>query len=282
MCILVFARESRAQAWQDSTGGSTNTTPSELIGVGVVEHLGEALPRDATFTDADGSSVRLGDLFDGKRPIVLIFAYHTCPMLCSLVLDATVNALAAIPWTVGNQFDLVSISIDPHDTRETASRKRDELLGRYPRAEGRSTGWHFLVGDEANIRKVTEAVGFQFRYDARQKQFAHPAAIYIVSPAARIARYLYGIQFAPNDVRLGLLEAAESRTITTTERLLLFCYHYDPQDKRYALAALNLMRLGGIVTAIGLGGFIIIMRRRERPRRLRTTTMRQRAHEATR
>ena len=225
-----------------------------------------------TFTDADGSSVRLGDLFDGKRPIVLIFAYHTCPMLCSLVLDATVNALAAIPWTVGNQFDLVSISIDPHDTRETASRKRDELLGRYPRAEGRSTGWHFLVGDEANIRKVTEAVGFQFRYDARQKQFAHPAAIYIVSPAARIARYLYGIQFAPNDVRLGLLEAAESRTITTTERLLLFCYHYDPQDKRYALAALNLMRLGGIVTAIGLGGFIIIMRRRERPRRLRTTT----------
>jgi len=263
------APPSVAQGWQSSTAGEPNATPRELAGVDVVERLGGALPGGAKFTDADGRLVRLGGLFDGKRPSVLVFAYHTCPMLCSLVLDATVRALSAIPWTVGNQFDLVSISIDPHDTTETAARKRDDLLSRYPRSDGKTSGWHFLVGDEANIRSVTEAVGFQFRYDERQKQFAHPAAIYILSPDGRIERYLYGIQFAPNDVRLGLLEAAESRSITTTEKLLLYCYHYDPQGKRYSLAAMNLMRLGGIVTVVVLGGFVMRMLVRERRKRSR-------------
>jgi protein SCO1/2 len=267
--LVANAQSSSAQTWQDSPGGTPNATPQELVGVDVAEHLGQALPRDAKFKEADGRSVTLGELLGGKRPSVLVFAYHTCPMLCSLVLDATVRALSAIPWTVGDQFDLISVSIDPHDTTETAKRKRDELVGRYPRSRGSPAGWHFLVGDEADIRRVTEAVGFEYRYDALQKQFAHPAAIYILSPDGRLARYLYGIQFAPNDVRLGLLEAAESRSVTTTERLLLYCYHYDPRGKRYALAALSVMRLGGAVTAILIGGFVATMLVRERRKRPR-------------
>jgi protein SCO1/2 len=268
MSVMVHARESLAQSWLDSTPGEPNTTPPELLGVDIEEHLGRALPVGATFREADGRSMKLGELFDGKRPSVFVFAYHTCPMLCSLVLDATVRALSAIAWTVGDQFDLISVSIDPNDTPEIAGRKRDELVGRYVRSGGKTAGWHFLVGDEANIRSVTEAVGFHFRYDPRQKQYAHPAAIYILSPSGHIARYLYGIQFAPNDVRLGLLEAAESRSITTTEKLLLYCYHYDAQGKRYALDALNIMRLGGVVTVIGLGGFITTMLARERRKRI--------------
>jgi len=266
---IELPREASAQPWGESAPASVNVTPQELLGVNIVEHLGQRLPVDAIFRDDKGRSVPLGSYFDGKRPSVLVFAYHTCPMLCSLVLDATVRALQGIPWTVGVEFDLISISIDPKDTPSSAERKRDELVGRYPRARGSSQGWHFLVGDEQNIRKVTDAVGFEYRYDALQKQYAHPAAIYILSPNGYLSRYLYGIQFPPNDVRLGLLEAAESRWVTTSEKLLLYCYHYDPQGKRYSLAAMNVMRLGGVATVIVLGTFLMTMLARERRKRAR-------------
>ena len=224
-----------------------------------------ATPRFATPT---GNAVHLGDYFDGKRPTLLVFAYHTCPMLCSLVLDATVRSLNEVAWTVGKEFDVVSISIDPHDTPETATRKRG--AGRRvvsARRAATTVGWHFLVGDEANIRKVTDAIGFEYRYDARQKQYAHPAAIYLLTPEGHIARYLYGIQYEPKDVRLGLLEATEGRSVSTTDRILLFCYHYDPQGKHYAIVAMNVMRLGGVVTLGVLGTFLTIMWARERGRR---------------
>ncbi len=256
----------RAQAWRDRAEGIPNTTPPELEGVDIVEHLGAPLPGSATFRDSDGRTARLGDYFDGKRPTVFVFAYHTCPMLCSLVLDATVKSLNELQWTVGDQFDVVSVSIDPHDTPETAAKKRAQVVAGYPRAKGSTHGWNFLVGDEENIRKVTDAVGFEYRYDARQKQYAHPAAIYLLTPDGRIGRYLYGIQYDPGDVRLGLLESSEGRSITTTERLLLFCYHYDPQGKRYSLVAMNVMRLGGVVTIVAMGGFFAVMWARERRR----------------
>jgi protein SCO1/2 len=188
-------------------------------------------------------------------------------MLCSLVLDATVKSLNDVPWTVGEQFDLVSISIDPRDTPETATKKRGSLIEGYPRARGQTKGWHFLVGDEENIRKVTSAVGFQYRYDARQKQYAHPAAIYLLTPQGNVARYLYGIKYDPPDLRLGLLEATEGRSISTTEKLLLYCYHYDPQGKHYSLVAMNVMRLGGAATMVVLGSFLAVMWVRERRRR---------------
>jgi protein SCO1/2 len=259
--------DAHAQAWQKEREGMPNTPAPELKGVGVVEHLNGALPRDATFLDTEGKTVRLGDFFDGKRPTLLVFAYHTCPMLCSLVLDATVRSLNDVEWTVGREFDVVSISIDPKDTPATATRKRASVVESYGRSKGRVAGWHFLTGDEANIRKVTDAVGFEYRYDARQKQYAHPAAIYLLTPEGHVARYLYGIEFPPGDVRLGLLEATEGRSITTTERLLLFCYHYDPQGKKYSLVAMNVMRLGGAATVLGMGTLFTIMWARGRRKR---------------
>jgi protein SCO1 len=267
--VALVPATASAQAWRDQAGGVPNTTPPELVGVDIVEHLGEALPRAAAFRDSDGKPVHLGDYFDGKRPTLLVFAYHTCPMLCSLVLDATVKALNDVPWTVGQQFDVVSVSIDPNDTPETATKKRAQVVSAYGRAAAGdpARGWHFLVGDEANIRRVTEAVGFRYRYDAQQKQYAHPAAVYLTTPDGRMARYLYGIQYDPSDLRLGLLEASEGRSVTTTERLLLFCYHYDPQGKHYSIVAMNVMRLGGAVTGILIGGFLAIMWLRERRRR---------------
>jgi protein SCO1/2 len=271
--LAVSAGNAYAQRWREGGepgAGVPNTTPQELQGVDIVEHLGGPLPRDAAFRDADGKSVKLGDAFDGKRPTLLVFAYHTCPMLCSLVLDATVTALNSVQWTVGDEFDVVSISIDPRDTPETATKKRAQVVGNYARARGGSTkGWRFLVGDEENIRRVTNAVGFQYNYDARQKQYAHPAAIYLLTPQGNIARYLYGIQYPPGDVRLGLLEASEGHSISTTEKLLLYCYHYDPQGKKYSLVAMNVMRLGGVVTLVLLGGFLTLMWVRERRRRAR-------------
>ncbi len=268
-CLAVAAADAHAQAWQEG-GGMPNTPAPELSGVDIVEHLGGPLPREATFRDTDGKTVKLGDYFDGKRPTLFVFAYHTCPMLCSLVLDAAVKSLNMVPWTVGGEFDVVSLSIDPHDTPETATRKRRQVVDSYARSKAASrptAGWHFLVGDEANIRKVTDAVGFQYRYDERQKQYAHPAAIYLLTPEGRVARYLYGIEYPPSDVRLGLLEASEGRSISTTERVLLFCYHYDPQGKHYALVAMNVMRLGGVATVVGMGAFFTIMWARERRRR---------------
>jgi protein SCO1/2 len=262
-CVLAGASSARAQTWREPGDSILNTTPPELQGVDVIEHLGDALPRDAEFRDSDGKAVKLGDYFDGKRPTVFVFAYHTCPMLCSLVLDATVKALNDVQWTVGQEFDVVSVSIDPKDTPESATRKRAQVVESYPRARGSTAGWHFLVGDDANIRKVTDAVGFQYRYDARQKQYAHPAAIYLLTPDGRLARYLYGIQFEPGDVRLGLLEATEGRSISTTEKLILYCYHYDPQGKHYSLVAMNVMRVGGGATALVMGGLLAMMWARE-------------------
>lgn len=267
--VLAASGDARAQAWRESSQAAPNATPPQLVGVDIVEHLGGALPRDAAFRDTEGRSVRLGSFFDGKRPILLVFAYHTCPMLCSLVLDATARALNDVVWTVGREFDVVSISIDPKDTPETATRKRAQVVASYQRARGSTAGWHFLVGDEDEIRKVTDAIGFHYSYDARQRQYAHPAAIYLLSPEGKIARYLYGIQYAPNDVRLGLLEASEGRSISTTERVLLYCYHYDPQGGHYSLVAMNVMRLGGAVTLAAIASFLGIMWVRERRRRPR-------------
>jgi protein SCO1 len=206
--------------------------------------------------------VHLGDYFDGKRPTLFVFAYHTCPMLCSLVLDATTRGLKDVAWSVGKEFDVVSVSIDPRDTPASATKKRDEVITKYGR-EG-TAGWHFLVGDEANIRRVTDAVGFQFRYDERQAQYAHPAAIFLLTPTGTIARYLYGIQYEPSDLKLGLLEASEGRSISTVERLLLYCYHYDPQGKKYAIVAMRVMRVGGVITMLLLGGLIATLWLRER------------------
>jgi protein SCO1/2 len=243
-----------------------NTLPPELHEVGVDEHLDRQIPMDGAFRDHEGHAVRLSQYFDGRRPVVLDLAYYRCPMLCNMVLNALVNGLRQTGWTVGREFDVVTVSIDPREVPHDAAEKREHILDQYGRGDA-SHGWHFLTGDEIEIRRLADAVGFRYRYDARQQQYAHPAVVFLLTPGGHIARYLYGIEYNPNDLRVGLLEASRGHSITTVERILLFCYHYDPQGRRYVLVATRIMQLGGVATIVLLGGFLGVLWGRERFRR---------------
>jgi protein SCO1 len=218
------------------------------------------------FRDHRGQELRLRDLVRGDRPVVLNLMYHRCSMLCSIVLDALVDGLRGIEWSVGEKFDVITLSIDPHDTSAVATRKREQILGRYGRP-GAERGWHFVVGDEASIRRIANAVGFEYRWDAAQEQWIHPAAIFLLTADGRIARYLYGVEFPPQDLRFGLLEASEGRSISTTERILLFCYHYDATGRRYTLLVPRIMRVGGVVLLVAVSSLLGVMWRRDRRRR---------------
>ncbi|MBI5512417.1 MAG: SCO family protein [Deltaproteobacteria bacterium] len=261
LLLLAMLLAAPGSAW-----AQINVLPPELADVTVVEHLGAQVPTDVTFRDHEGRAVRLGQYFDGRRPVLLNLVYHRCPMLCSMVLNAVLRVLAQTRWSVGQEFDVVTLSIDPRDTTEVSAQKRQRVLRTYNRTTA-ARGWHFLTGDEASIRRVTEAVGFQYRYDARQGQYAHPAVTTLLTPSGRVGRYLYGIEYREADLRLGLLEASEGRSVTTVERLILYCYHYDPQGKRYALLATRVMRLGGAVTVVLMAGLLGTLWLRDRRRK---------------
>ncbi len=241
------------------------TTPPELDGVGIHEHLNALMPRDVPMRDHTGRAVMFGDYFAGGRPALLVFVYHSCPMQCSLVLQGVVNSLRTIEWTVGRQFDAIVVSIDPRDTPSVAMERRTRSVGNYSR-EGSEPGWHFLVGTEPNIHRLTDAIGFNYRWFAPEQQYLHAAAIYLLTPTGRIARYLYGAGFDGRDLRLGLLEASEGRSISTVERFILFCYHYDPNGRRYVLFARRVMQIGGGLTVIALGGLLATLWLRDRRR----------------
>lgn len=234
--------------------------PAELEAVDVNERLDKKLPLDARFRDHTGKEVRLGDFFDGTRPVALTLAYNGCKVVCSMVLAAEANALREQPWTLGKEFRAVTISIDSRDTPELAARKRKQMLELYGKS---ADGWDFLVGDEATIKQVADAVGFQYRYDERDDQFAHPAVLMLTKPNGEMARYLYGLEFPFQDVRVGLLEASQGRSISTVEKAILYCYVYDPIGAKYVLVAKNVMRLGGVLTVFVLGLFLLVMWRRE-------------------
>jgi protein SCO1/2 len=243
-----------------SASAQVAVTPAELEGVDVGERLDQPLPRDAQFRDHTGKLVRLGDYFDGKRPVALTLAYHSCKVVCSMVLGAEVEALKQQSWSLGKEFRAITISIDPRDTPAIAAKKRKQMLALYGR---KAEAWDFLVGDEANIAKVARAVGFKYRYDPRQDQYAHPAVLMLTKPNGELARYLYGLQFSPHDVRIGLLEASQGKSITTLEKVILYCYMYDPIGAKYVVVARNVMKLGGAITVLLLGMFLIAMWRRE-------------------
>lgn len=245
-----------------------------LRGVGVEEHLDAAVPVDATFLDHEGRAVRLGDIVDGSRPVLLHFVYYNCAVICENALNSIAETLAGQPWTVGLEYDVITVSMDPNDGPEASSLARGRVLARYPRTEA-ERGWHFLTGTEAEIRRVTDAVGYSFRWDEGTQQFAHPAVVMLLQRSGRVARYLYGLELTGNDVRLGLIEAAGDRTLASSgtgvvdgivDRALLFCFRWDHVESRYVLAAWNLMRAGGALTAVVLGSFLFFFWRRERRR----------------
>jgi protein SCO1/2 len=235
--------------------------PKQLEGVGITEHPGAVVPKDLEFVADDGRTVRLGDYFDGKRPVVLNLGYYRCPMLCGLVLSGLLQGMKELPWTAGREFEVVTVSIDPRETATLARLKKETYLGEYGRP-GAAAGWHFLTGREENIRKLADAVGFGYRYVPEREEFAHAAALFVATPDGRLARYLYGVLYAPGTLRMALTEAGQGKVGTTGDRILLACFHYDSNEGRYVVAATRLMRIGGGATALVVGGWLLVQWRR--------------------
>lgn len=239
----------------------TEPLPKDLEGVGITEHAGARLPLDLEFKDEDGKTVSLAQYFNRDRPVILTLGYYRCPMLCTLVLNSLVDGLKDLPWTPGQQFEIVTVSIDPTETPTLAKLKKQNYLEEYGRA-GAAGGWHFLTGREENIRKLADAVGFGYRYVEERGQYAHAAAIFVVTPDGRMAKYLYGVLYQPKTLRLALAEAGQGKIGTTADQLLLYCFHYDAQEGRYVLAATNIMRFGGATTAVVVGLWLAVSWRR--------------------
>ncbi|MHC4181143.1 MAG: SCO family protein, partial [Planctomycetota bacterium] len=207
--------------------------------------------------------VTLGQYFDGERPVVLTMNYSNCPMLCSLQLNGLFDALKKMPWDIGGEFDMITVSIDPLERPERARMTKQKYLKIYRRA-GAAEGYHFLTGREENIQKLAKVVGYRYKYSPATRQYAHAAVTMILTPDGRVSRYLYGVQYDPQTLRLSLFEAAEGKVGSTTDQILLFCFDYDPEQGRYGLAALRLMQIGGGLTVVLLGSAIWLFRRREK------------------
>ncbi len=243
-----------------------NPQPDDIIeGVRFEQKLNEQVPLELTFQDEAGRTVPLGDYF-GQKPVILVFAYYDCPMLCTLVLNGLLDSLQEISFNPGQEFEVVTISIDPNETPELAADKKDVYLTMYGRP-GVENGWHFLTGDESSIQPLAEAAGFFYQYDAERDEYAHPTGIMILTPAGKIARYFYGIKYPPTDVRLGLVEAAAGQIGSPVDQLLLTCYHYDPALGKYNVVIMDVIRLAGLSTtgilAAVIGAFFWRERRKK-------------------
>jgi len=260
--LLLFA----ASAWGQgsmTTGIMSpppNVRPPGLKNVGIQQNLNTQIPPDLQFTDDLGRQVRLGDYF-GKKPLILNFVYYTCPMLCGEELSGLESALRTLKFDIGKEFDVITISFDPKDTPETAANKKAIFIRRYKRS-GAENGWHFLVGKPDAIAAVTKAAGFQYEYDEKSGQFAHTTAIMILTPQGKISQYYYGVEYPPNDIRLGLVSASTEKIGNVVDELLLYCYHYDPTKGKYSATIFRVLRLGGVATMLFLGTFIFLMTRR--------------------
>jgi protein SCO1/2 len=241
----------------------TESLPKELQDVGVTEHLGAQVPRDLEFVDSDGKTVTLGQYFDGKRPLILTMNYSNCPMLCSLQLNGLFDALEKMKWDLGNQFEMITVSFDPSEKPPRAKATKQKYLQLYGRP-GAAEGYHFLTGRERNIKKLTETIGFHYKYVPDTGQYVHVAATMILMPDGRVARYLYGVAYDPQTIRLSLLEAGEGKVGSTLDKALLFCFHYDAERGRYGLAAFRLMQISGGLAVVIVGAVIWRLRRREK------------------
>jgi len=244
-----------------------NVRPPSLQNVGIEQHLDGQVPPDLTFRDEAGQTVRLGDYF-GKKPVILNLVYYNCTMLCGEVLAGLTGGMRLVKFDVGKEFDVVTVSFDPHETPEIAAAKKKDYVKRYGRPNAAS-GWHFLTGSPDSINALTRAVGFQYQYDPKTNQFAHATAIMVLTPEGRISRYFYGVDFPPKDLRMGLVEASQGKIGNPIDQVLLYCYHYDPASGKYGAVITNILRLAGAATILILGGFLLIMFRLERslPRR---------------
>lgn len=221
--------------------------PKDIESLDVIEHLDSHLPLGLEFQDSSGKQVKLEDYFKKDRPVILSLNYSNCPMLCSLQLTALVRGLRDLKWSANQQFDFVSVSIDPKETYQRANLTKQKYFKEYNRP-GTADGWHFLCGEQPAITEIAKAIGIQYKYVEKRKEFAHPAVLVVCTPDGRISRYLYGVQFPEQTLRLALTEASEGKIGSTIDRFLLFCFHYDETSGRYAPTARNIMKIGGFAT----------------------------------
>jgi protein SCO1 len=263
---LLVAAAVPATAWvrdqQPSPAPPAAERPKILSDVGFDQHLGDTVPLDAVFRDESGQAVKLGDYF-GKRPVVLSLAYYECPMLCTVTLNGLASALDVLSFDPGRDFEIVNVSFEPKETPALAAAKKAAYLHRYKRP-GAAGAWHFLTGDAAQIRRLTDAVGFKYAWDEQTKQYAHASGIMVLTADGRLARYLYGVEYAPKDLRFAIVEASQGRILSPVDRLLLYCYHYDPTLGRYGKSVMAMLRVAAVITLGGLGAMIFGLRRRDR------------------
>ncbi len=249
----------------DPTASVTNGMPAALDNIGIDQKLNGQIPLDARFTDAAGEEVTLGKYFGKDRAVILALVYYECPMLCNEVLNGLTGSLKGIGFDAGTEFDVVAISFDAreHQKPELAKNKKQAYLERYNRP-GTEAGWHFLTGTQAEIDKVTEAVGFNYRFDEKTNQFAHAGGIMIATPEGLLSRYFYGIDYAPNDLKFGIMESSDNKIGNAAEQLYLCCFHYDPSSGKYGFAILRVLRVAGIAMLLGIGTMMFVFWRKSR------------------
>lgn len=240
---------------EDGVVTRKEATPKRLGGIDIEEHLDSQLPLDLEFSDTQGQTVELSKFVRGDLPVIFTLNYSDCPMLCSLQLTGLVGALGKLDRELGRDFEIVTVSLNPDETsaraRETEARYRGDLAHAADRG-----AWHFLTGSKTNIDALADALGIRYGYNEERREYVHPASLVLVTPSGRVSRYLYGIEYHPKTLSLSLVEAAEGKIGTTVDRLILFCFHYDETEGRYAPVAMNIMRVGASFTAVALGGFL--------------------------
>ena len=267
LSFIVFCSSTPAQYRIPPIGQTPRGIPESLRNVGIDQKLNEQVPLNLVFRDEAGKAVHLGDYF-GSKPVILTLVYFECPMLCTQVLNGLVSSLKTLNFTVGSEFEVITVSFNPQEGPALAAAKKETYLDRYSRP-GSESGWHFLTGGEGAIQSLTKAVGFRYTYDSRTGQYAHASGIMLLTPQGKVSRYFYGIEYAPRDMRLGLVEASANKIGSATDQLLLFCYHYDPREGKYSAVVLNLIRLGGMLTLLALGvAWFAWFRRSSLPQRL--------------
>lgn len=257
---LALASSAAAQLASDPMQ-SVGVRPDLLKQVGIDQKLNQSVPLNLTFRDEHGQTVQLSQYF-GQKPVILTLVYYNCPMLCTQILNGVESGLKELPMDIGKQFNVVTVSIDPSEGHVLADVKQEMYTGMYGRP-GAAQGWHFLTGDEPQIKQLASAVGFRYAYDPDTKQFAHASAIMILTPEGKISRYLYGIQFPSRDLRLGLVEASEGKIGSPVDAILLFCYHYDPHTGKYGLLISHVIQAGGAFTLLVLGALVLVLFRGE-------------------
>lgn len=268
LVAIVLAACASVSAWSQAApklqpGESVpNVKPSILDQVGLDQRLNNQVPLDLAFNDESGQAIQLQQYF-GQKPVILILVYYQCPMLCTQVLNGFTGAMNGIVrFNIGREFNVVTVSIDPRDKAEDAAAAKKRYLQRYRRA-GAAEGWHFLTGKKDQIDALAQSVGFRYAWDPEIQQYAHASGIMLLTPQGRVAQYYYGIEYAPRDIQLGLIEASKGKIGNVVDQVLLYCYHYDPRQGKYGAAIFNILRLSALATVLALGGFMLIMFRRD-------------------